>query len=90
MKKKQTEATGREFNPLEHVMVPNHEVLDDGELEKVLAEYNIEKEQLPKIYASDPAAVSIKAEVGNVVRITRHSPIAGRSMYYRLVIKASK
>lgn len=90
MKQKQKETTGREFKPLEHVMVPNHEILDDNEVEKVLAEYNIEKEQLPKIFVSDPSAVSIKAEIGNVIRITRQSPTAGHSVYYRMVIKSSK
>ena len=87
---KQKEATGREFKPLEHIMVPNHEILDENEVEKVLKEYNIEKEQLPKIYVSDPAAVSIKAEVGNVIRITRQSPTAGKSVFYRMVIKSGK
>lgn len=83
---KQKEATGREFKPIEHVMVPDHEILDGNEVDKILAEYNIEKEQLPKIYVSDPAAVSIKAKIGDVIRITRQSPTAGRSVFYRMVI----
>ena len=90
MKQKQKETTGREFKPLEHIMVPDHEILDDNEVEKVLTEYNIEKEQLPKIFVSDPSAVAIKAEIGNVIRITRQSPTAGQSLYYRMVIKSSK
>ncbi|MCX9013316.1 MAG: DNA-directed RNA polymerase subunit H [Candidatus Methanoperedens sp.] len=83
---KQKEATGREFKPIEHVMVPDHEILDGNEVDKILVEYNIEKEQLPKIYVSDPSAVSIKAKIGDVIRITRQSPTAGRSVYYRMVI----
>ena len=66
---KEKENKGREFNPLEHKLVPKHEILDEIELNKTLAEYNIEKEQMPKIRVTDPPAVFIKAKVGDVVRI---------------------
>ena len=83
---KEKEITGREFRPLEHKMVPMHEILDESELKKVLSEYNIEKEQMPKIRVSDPVSISIKAKVGDVVRIIRVSPTAGKAIFYRLVI----
>jgi DNA-directed RNA polymerase subunit H len=83
---KEKEHTGREFNPLEHKMVPNHEILNDEDLNKILSEFKVDKEQLPKIRISDPAAVSVKAKVGDVVRVTRESPTAGKSYFYRLVI----
>lgn len=83
---KQKESTGREFKPLEHKLVPNHEILEENEIKKILTEYTIEKEQLPKILVSDPSAISIKAKVGDVVRITRESPTAGKAIFYRLVI----
>ena len=77
---------GRRFKPLEHKLVPHHEILDEKETKKILAEYNIEKEQLPKMLVSDPVAVAIKAKVGDVVRIIRESPTAGKAVFYRLVI----
>ncbi len=83
---KEKEPTGREFKPLEHKMVPRHEILTDEELKKILVEYDIEKEQMPKIRVSDPAAQAIKAKVGDVVRVTRESPTAGKAIFYRLVI----
>ena len=83
---KEKEHVGREFKPLEHRLVPRHEILDENDLKKILAEYNIEREQMPKIRVSDPAAVAIKAKVGEVVRITRDSPTAGKAIFYRLVI----
>jgi DNA-directed RNA polymerase subunit H len=83
---KEKEIKGREFNPLEHKMVPNHEILEEAELKKTLAEYNIEKEQMPKIRITDPSAVYIKAKVGDVIRITRDSNSAGKAIFYRLVI----
>ncbi len=83
---KEKEHTGREFNPLEHKMVPNHEILNEEDLNKILAEYKVEKEQLPKIRISDPSAIAIKAKIGDVIQVTRDSPTAGKSYFYRLVI----
>ena len=41
---------------------------------------------MPKIHVSDPAAVAIKAKIGDVIRVTRDSPTAGKAVFYRLVI----
>ncbi|MBU4373044.1 MAG: DNA-directed RNA polymerase subunit H [Euryarchaeota archaeon] len=67
-------------------MVPKYEILNEDEVKKILSEYTIEKEQLPKIRISDPSAIAIKARVGDVIRITRQSPTAGKSFFYRYVI----
>jgi len=83
---KEKEHKGRDFNPLGHKMVPKHEIIDETELKKTLSEYNIEKEQMPKIRVTDPAAVQIQAKVGDVISITRDSQTAGKAIYYRLVI----
>lgn len=83
---KEKEHTGREFKPLEHKIVPKHEILNEDDIKKLLSEYNIEKEQLPKIRVSDPAAISIKAKVDDVIRITRESPTSGKAFFYRMVI----
>ncbi len=83
---KEKEPAGREFNPLEHKLVPRHEILNENDIKKVLSEYNIEKEQMPKIKESDPVARAIQAKVGDVVCITRDSPTAGKAIFYRLVI----
>ena len=83
---KEKEQTGREFRPLEHKMVPKHEILDETEVKKILSEYDIEKEQLPKIRVSDPAATAINAKVGEVIRIIRESPTADKAIFYRMVI----
>jgi DNA-directed RNA polymerase subunit H len=83
---KEKENKGREFNPLGHKMVPNHEILDENDLITILSEYKIDKEQMPKIRVTDPPAVYIKAKVGDVIRITRESHTAGKAIFYRLVI----
>jgi len=75
------------FSILEHELVPKHEILGEREVIELLDKYKLGKEQLPKIKKSDPVIKEIKAEVGDVVRITRRSRTAGKSLSYRLVIE---
>jgi DNA-directed RNA polymerase subunit H len=72
---------------LEHELVPKHEIVSEGDVEKLLNTYKIRREQLTKIKTSDPVIKEIKAEVGDVVRVMRKSRTAGRSISYRLVIE---
>jgi len=67
-------------------MVPYHEILDEEELKFVLEHYNIGKEHLPKIKVKDPVIKEIKAQVGDVIKITRKSATADEAIIYRLVI----
>jgi DNA-directed RNA polymerase subunit H len=69
-----------------HELVPDHNVLDDSEIEDVMQEYNIRKTDLPKIKRTDPALPSA-AEVGDVVEIVRDSRTTDRAMVYRLVVE---
>ena len=70
----------------QHNLVPEHSVLDEPEVEDVLAEYDIDRTDLPKIKRRDPALPD-DAEVGDVVEIIRDSRTAGRAVVYRLVIE---
>ena len=74
------------FDVTEHELVPKHEILSEEEAEEVLDDFDIESYQLPKLKEKDPVAKAIGAEAGNVVKITRNSPTAGKSVAYRLVI----
>ena len=74
------------FDVTEHELVPEHEILPEEEAEEVLEEFEIESYQLPKLKEKDPVAKSIGAEAGDIVKITRNSPTAGKSVAYRLVI----
>jgi DNA-directed RNA polymerase subunit H len=76
----------RKFSLLDHELIPKHEIMVEDELKSVLNQYQIEKEQLPKLKVSDPVALEIGASVGDVVKITRNSQTAGEAIYYRLVI----
>ncbi len=75
------------FSILEHELVPEHMVIEESEIKELLDMYKIKKEQLPKIKLSDAVIKEIKAEVGDVVKITRRSRTAGKSLSYRLVIE---
>jgi len=74
------------FDILKHVLVPQHEILKEEEVEKLLKAYNISKENLPRILVDDPVVKAIGAKEGDVIKITRNSPTAGKSVVYRLVI----
>jgi len=75
------------FNIFEHAQVPKHEIVSQEEREKVLNEYRVQPYQLPRLKASDPAAKVIDAKPGDIVRITRDSPTAGKYISYRYVVE---
>jgi len=70
----------------DHILVPKHEVLSKEEAEELLKVLGIKKEQLPKIKSNDPIVKEIGAKPGDIVKITRESLTAGKSIFYRLVI----
>ncbi|MFC7155757.1 DNA-directed RNA polymerase subunit H [Halomarina halobia] len=71
----------------QHDLVPEHTIVDDAEVDDVLAEYDIDRTDLPKIKRRDPALRSMDADVGDVVRIERNSRTADVAVVYRLVIE---
>ncbi len=71
---------------LKHRFVPKHEILSEEEKKAVLERYNISLRQLPKILAKDVVIKAINAKVGDVIKITRKSPTAKQSVYYRVVV----
>lgn len=75
------------FKIMDHELVSHHEIISDEEVEALLKKHNISKGQLPKILISDPVIKKIKAEVGDVVKVTRNSQTAGKSILYRVVVK---
>ncbi|MFC6961723.1 DNA-directed RNA polymerase subunit H [Halocatena marina] len=71
----------------EHELVPEHSIVDEDKLERVLDEYNIDRTDLPKIKRKDPALAALDVESGNVVRIERDSRTTDTAVVYRLVIE---
>lgn len=75
-----------DFSPLEHVLSPKYEILDEDEKRELLRRCRIKPYNLPRILSNDPAVKALGAKVGDVLKITRRSETAGESTYYRLVV----
>ena len=74
------------FEIKDHILVPKHEKLDEKDTEKILQRYNITKLQLPRISKKDPAIKELDVKSGNVIKITRNSSTAGKTVFYRVVV----
>lgn len=74
------------FNVAEHVFVPEHKKLSQKEKEEVLNEYGISVKQLPRILITDPGLANLDVKQGDVIKISRKSPTAGQTVYYRSVV----
>ena len=85
-KRERWDDTMVEFDVLSHQLVPKHEILSVKDSEEALKKIGITKEQLPKILITDPAVKRIAANVGDIILITRKSPTAGVSVFYRMVV----
>lgn len=70
----------------EHHLVPKHERLNKEEAHALLAQFGLDYDKLPQISIEDVMCVELQAEVGDVIRITRNSPVAGETIYYRRVV----
>lgn len=74
-------------NPMNHVMVPKHELVPVESHKELLDSYFItEKKMLPHITSADPIIRCIGGLPGDIVRIERPSPSAGTYTVYRLVV----
>jgi DNA-directed RNA polymerase subunit H len=75
------------FNIFDHVLVPKHEIVKPEERKKLLEQYRVQPHQLPRLKASDPAVKAIGAKPGDIVKIIRDSPTAGKYVSYRHVVE---
>ncbi len=81
------------FNVLEHELVPEHHLLSEEESEKMLREFKITRDQLPKIRIDD-ACIKVLEKIygttiteGKIIKIIRRSTTADNFVIYRLVVK---
>ncbi|MDO5851390.1 MAG: DNA-directed RNA polymerase subunit H [Methanobacteriaceae archaeon] len=70
---------------LKHHFVPEHTILSEEEVSKVLKEADVRLDQLPKILPDDPVVKAIGAEEGDVIKLNRESRTAGEFISYRIV-----
>ncbi len=86
--KKSTSVPAEEmaFEPWKHALVPLHEKMTEKESKAVFEKYHLRMHELPKINSSDPALRNLNAKPGDLIKITRKSPTAGTTVFYRGVI----
>lgn len=70
-----------------HAYQPKHEILQKKDAEEVLKKFNTKPSQLPYIMISDKALEDLDVRPGDIIKITRKSPTAGESVYYRYVVE---
>ena len=76
-----------QFNILEHILVPNHRVMKQIEVNEIMKKYNISDiTQFPDISRFDPVTQVIGLRPGQVCEITRASKTAIEAKYYRACI----
>lgn len=70
-----------------HIYQPKQEIIPKKEAEEVLKRFNTKPSQLPYIMLSDKGLEDVDARPGDIIKITRRSPTAGESVYYRYVVE---
>ncbi len=71
----------------DHIYVPKHEIISKKEAESVLKKYNCKPTELPLIFVTHPAILGLGVKPGDMIKISRKSPTAGKSLYYRYVVE---
>ncbi len=77
---------GKKTTLFDHVLVPQHRILNDEEAIELLSKYKITKSLLPRISSKDPSIKLLKAKSSDIIEIIRNSPTAGEAKYYRVVV----
>ena len=76
----------KEIKIKKHELVPVHEKLTEEEKKKVFQRFNVSMSQMPAILPTDPAIENLDVVPGDLIKITRNSPTAIKSVYYRVVV----
>jgi DNA-directed RNA polymerase subunit H len=76
-----------QFNILKHTLVPEHNVMNEDEVQTIMTKYNItDKNQFPDISRFDPVARAIGLRPGQLCHILRPSKTAITTDYYRICV----
>ena len=74
------------YDVTKHTLVPKHAKASDKEVKELLEKYSITAYQLPRILISDPAIEDLNVQEDDIVKITRPSPTAGETVFFRRVV----
>ena len=76
-----------QFNILNHILVPQHTVMKEQEVNDIMKKYNITNtNQFPDISRFDPVSRAIGLRPGQVCHIIRPSKTAIHANYYRICL----
>lgn len=84
-RKRPSRSTGSK-EKLAHDLIPVHVKVSEKEKEDLFKVYNVTMKDLPKIFIDDPAIRHLDVKENDVIKITRKSPTAGTTVFYRGVI----
>jgi DNA-directed RNA polymerase subunit H len=87
MAKRKRTKSSEKLNIKDHVMVPLHEKCSESEKKQILHKYKADLKDFPKINIQDSALYNLEVKPGDLIKITRNSPTAGESVFYRVVIE---
>jgi DNA-directed RNA polymerase subunit H len=74
------------FKVDKHILTPKHTKLSDKEKNALFEKYKVTSKEMPKIFKTDAAIRELGAKPGDIIKITKISPTAGQSIFYRVVI----
>jgi len=74
------------FKITDHFLVPKHMIEPKEKVDELLNKLGIRKEDMPQISKADPAIKELKPDKGDIIKIIRDSPTAGKTIYYRRVV----
>ena len=75
----------QKFKVDKHILTPKHSKLSEREKTQLLEKYHVTSKELPKIVKTDSAIKELEPKVGDIIKITRKSPTAGESFFYRVI-----
>ena len=68
-----------------HILVPKAQKLSEKEKDELLQKYRITTSELPRVLKHDPMLGGLGTKLGDVIKITRNSPTAGKTVFFRVV-----
>ncbi len=74
------------YDVTKHILVPKHAKASEKEVKDILAKFNLTITQLPRILKSDAALGHLDIQVDDIIKITRPSPTADETIFYRRVV----
>ena len=80
---------GLDNTTVNHTLVPEHRVVPEERVTQLCREYSIDRTDLPRIKANDPAIQHLACEPGDVIEVIRDSRTTDTARSYRLIISGS-